>query len=93
MAEAKIRTCIACGRTSNKSDLVRFVRQADGRVALDPTGKMAGRGAYVCATPECLDAARKRKGLDRALRVKLDADTYSRLSDEFKTLCLGHIEQ
>lgn len=93
MAEAKIRTCIACGRTSNKSDLVRFVRQADGRVALDPTGKMAGRGAYVCATPECLDAARKRKGLDRALRVKLDADTYVRLSDEFKTLCLGHIEQ
>ncbi len=93
MAEAKIRTCIACGRTSNKSDLVRFVRQADGRVALDPTGKMAGRGAYVCATPECLDAARKRKGLDRALRVKLDVDTYARLSDEFKTLCLGHIEQ
>ena len=93
MAEAKIRTCIACGRTSNKSDLVRFVRQADGRVALDPTGKMAGRGAYVCATPECLDAARKRKGLDRALRVKLDADAYARLSDEFKTLCLGHIEQ
>lgn len=93
MAEAKIRTCIACGRTSNKSDLVRFVRQADGRVALDPTGKMAGRGAYVCATPECLDAARKRKGLDRALRVKLGADTYARLSDEFKTLCLGHIEQ
>ena len=93
MAEAKIRTCIACGRTSNTSDLVRFVRQADGRVALDPTGKMAGRGAYVCATPECLDAARKRKGLDRALRVKLDADTYARLSDEFKTLCLGHIEQ
>ena len=83
MAEAKIRTCIACGRTSNKSDLVRFVRQADGRVALDPTGKMA----------ECFDAARKRKGLDRALRVKLDADTYARLSDEFKTLCLGHIEQ
>ena len=33
------------------------------------------------------------KGLDRALRVKLDADTYARLSDEFKTLCLGHIEQ
>ena len=93
MAEAKIRTCIACGRTSNKSALVRFVRQADGRVALDPTGKMAGRGAYVCATPECFDAARKRKGLDRALRVKLDADTYARLSDEFTTLCLGHIEQ
>ena len=93
MAEPKMRKCIACGRTSAKSDLVRFVRQADGHVAVDPTGKMAGRGAYVCATSGCLDAAWKRKGLDRALRVKLDAQTYARLSDEFKTLCLGHIEQ
>ncbi len=93
MAEAKIRTCIACGRTSSKSDLVRFVRQADGQVALDPSGKMAGRGAYVCATLSCLEAACKRRGLDRALRVKLDAQAYARLSDEFKTMCPEHIEQ
>lgn len=93
MAEAKIRKCIACGRTSSKSDLVRFVRQAEGHVRVDPTGKMAGRGAYVCATQECLEAAWKRKALDRALRVKLDSQTYARLSDEFKTLCPGHIEQ
>ena len=93
MAEPKMRKCIARGRASTKQDLVRFVKQADGQVALDPSGKMAGRGAYVCATLSCLDAACKRRGLDRALRAKLDAQTYARLSDEFKTTCLGHIEQ
>ena len=93
MAEVKQRKCVACGRTTTKSDLVRFVKQADGHVRLDPSGKMAGRGAYVCATLQCLEAACKRRGLDRALRAKLDAQTYARLSDEFKTTCLAHIEQ
>ena len=44
-----IRTCTWCGSTSDKREFVRFVRTPEGDVALDPTGKANGRGAYTCA--------------------------------------------
>ena len=63
------RTCIACRRTDAKRGLMRLVRDADGRVAVDPTGKRAGRGAYLCHDPACWEQALKRQGLERALRL------------------------
>jgi len=48
---------------------MRVVRDADGHVALDPTGKRAGRGAYLCHDPACWEQALKRYGLARALRL------------------------
>jgi uncharacterized protein len=63
------RTCIACRRTDAKRGLMRLVRDAEGRVALDPTGKRAGRGAYLCHDPACWEQALKRHGLERALRL------------------------
>ena len=63
------RTCIACRRTDAKRGLIRLVRDAEGRVALDPTGKRTGRGAYLCHDPACWDQALKRNGLARALRI------------------------
>ncbi|HEV2415464.1 MAG TPA: YlxR family protein [Candidatus Dormibacteraeota bacterium] len=62
-----VRTCIACRQETAKAELVRFVRTADGAVRPDPTGKAAGRGAYLHASPECFEIARKRKSLERAL--------------------------
>jgi predicted RNA-binding protein YlxR (DUF448 family) len=64
-----VRTCIACRRTDAKRGLFRLVRAADGHVAVDPTGKRAGRGAYLCHDPACWEQALKRRGLERALRV------------------------
>ncbi len=64
-----IRTCVACRATDEKRDLLRVVRQPDGVVIHDPKGKLAGRGAYVCARPECIDLARKQKKLERSLKV------------------------
>lgn len=93
MAEPKTRTCVACGRSSSKGDLVRFVRAADGSVACDPTGRKPGRGAYLCPDRACFDGARKRHGLDRALRTKIDDGAYGRLEAEFDPLCPGHSAQ
>lgn len=64
------RTCIACKRTDAKRGLLRLVRSAEGRVSLDPSGKQAGRGAYLCHEPACWDQALKRHGLERALRIE-----------------------
>jgi predicted RNA-binding protein YlxR (DUF448 family) len=64
-----IRTCVACRETDEKRDLMRIVRQSDGSVCYDPKGKISGRGAYLCARPVCVELARKRKQLERSLKV------------------------
>ena len=64
------RTCITCRRTETKRGLMRIVRDEAGRVAFDPTGKRAGRGAYMCHSPACWEQALKRHGLERALKIE-----------------------
>jgi len=76
-----IRTCVACRATDEKRDLLRVVRQPDGAVLHDPKGKMAGRGAYICARPECIALARKQKKLERSLKVSvLPAELFGELN-------------
>jgi uncharacterized protein len=50
------------------------VRTPDGVVGFDPTGRLAGRGAYVCRSGDCLDKAISKGALSRALRTPLPAD-------------------
>jgi uncharacterized protein len=65
-----VRMCVACRRTDAKRGLFRLARETDGRVAVDPTGKRVGRGAYLCHDPACWEQALKRHGLERALRIE-----------------------
>lgn len=65
------RSCIACRQVNPKRTLIRLVRTAEGRVEVDPTGKRAGRGAYLCADPACWETGLKRDRVARALRTKL----------------------
>ena len=64
------RTCIACRKVDAKRGLTRLVRLPDSHVAIDPTGKRAGRGAYLCAERGCWEAAFKRKAIERALKLE-----------------------
>ena len=63
------RTCVVCRATTAKRTLHRIVRSPAGTVTYDPTGKAAGRGAYLCGQPECLDMAVRRRSIQRALKV------------------------
>lgn len=74
-----IRTCVACRTPGDKRGLLRVVRMPDGTVVHDPGGKLNGRGAYVCARPACIAVARKRKGLDRGLKVTVPPELYDDL--------------
>jgi predicted RNA-binding protein YlxR (DUF448 family) len=73
------RTCIACRGTEAKRGLVRVVRTPEGRVALDPTGKANGRGAYVHESRACWDEALKKDRLGRALKVNVAAEDEAQL--------------
>ena len=53
---------------------MRIVRSPAGEVAIDPGGRAAGRGAYVCRTAECIDKATKKGALTRALSTPLPAN-------------------
>jgi len=76
------RTCVACRQTGAKRGLVRIVRAADGSVSIDPTGKRSGRGAYLCHTPDCWQAALKRGVLPRALKLEsIPEDDLQTLTD------------
>ncbi|GIV17238.1 MAG: hypothetical protein KatS3mg022_2673 [Armatimonadota bacterium] len=74
-----IRTCVACRTAAPKRGLMRVVRTPEGNVVVDPTGKKAGRGAYVCPNVSCVQAALKMKKLERSLKVPLPADIVQQL--------------
>ncbi len=68
-----------CRTSQAKRELVRVVRTPDGRVALDRTGKLAGRGAYVCAHGPCARIAMTRGALERALKSPIPPEVATSL--------------
>lgn len=61
------RTCVACGRVRAKRELVRIVRTPAGEIMVDLTGKVSGRGAYVCAELDCVERGLREGRLQHAL--------------------------
>ena len=61
------RSCVACRSAREQRDLVRFVRTPAGTMTLDETGRLAGRGAYLCRESACWTLAAERGALGRAL--------------------------
>lgn len=74
-----VRTCVACRQEAGKGSLVRFIRKADGGAAIDLTGRTQGRGAYLHRDPSCIEIARKKKALDRALKATVGAEVWAEL--------------
>ena len=79
MKKVPMRQCVGCAEMKSKKDLLRVIRTPEEEIVLDATGRKNGRGAYICANMECLKAARKRKGLERSLKVAISDDVYESL--------------
>ena len=77
------RKCVGCGEMKDKKALLRIVRSPEGEISLDKTGKKNGRGAYVCPSKECITLAVKQKGLERGLKVPVEASVLEGLLKEF----------
>lgn len=78
------RTCIACRNMRDKQELCRVVRTPSGEVVLDHSGRMAGRGAYLCRSAACLQKALKSRALERALKQPLTDELKAKLQEELK---------
>ncbi len=71
-----MRMCIACREMKPKMEMTRVVKTAEGEIFADPTGKAAGRGAYVCANPACLQKVGVKKLLHKAFSANVSQEVY-----------------
>ena len=79
-----MRQCIGCGEMKSKKEMMRVLKTAEGTITLDMTGKKNGRGAYLCISGECLEKARKNRGLERSFRMSIPTQVYENLEKEFQ---------
>lgn len=79
MKKIPLRTCMGCNEKKPKKELIRIVKQKDGNVEVDQTGKTEGRGAYICNNIECLNKVIKTKRLERTLDIQISEETYKNL--------------
>lgn len=80
--KAPMRKCVGCNNHFEKKSLIRILRSPEGEIKLDFTGKMNGRGAYICKNTQCLKKAIKQKRLDSVLETSVPEEIYSKLSEE-----------
>ena len=78
-----MRMCVACREMQPKKNLLRIVRTPEGAIEIDRSGRMNGRGAYLCGRRECLEKAIKTRALERALDQKIDEEIIERLRGAF----------
>ena len=77
-----LRKCTGCGEMKTKKELVRVVRNNEGEVSLDLTGRKPGRGAYVCRSADCLKKARKARRFERAFSCQIPDTIYEMMQEE-----------
>ncbi len=71
-----MRMCIGCNEMRPKREMIRVVKPKEGEITLDVTGKLAGRGAYLCKKTECLQQAQKAHRLERSFSCKVAPEVY-----------------
>ena len=76
-----LRKCISCGQSRPKKELIRIVKNKDNDVLVDLSGKVNGRGAYICASKECFEEAVKTKILSRSLEIDITEEVYDKLRE------------
>lgn len=77
-----MRQCTGCGERKEKKELIRIIKTPEDVIEIDRTGKKNGRGAYICNSTDCLKLARKRKSLDRSLKITIPDEIYEKLEKE-----------
>ena len=80
------RQCLGCNGHFPKKELLRVVRDPEGAVSLDFTGKKSGRGAYICKSSTCLMKAERSGRLSRNLECEIPSDIYSAMREELEAL-------
>lgn len=73
------RTCMGCNQKKDKKELIRIVKNKNDEITIDRTGKLEGRGAYICEDINCLERVVKSKRLEKVLEIKISKEIYEKL--------------
>ena len=84
MKKIPMRKCIGCGEMKEKTLLCRVIRTPENEYKIDETGRLSGRGAYVCKNKECLSKAIKSHGLERSFQGSVPKEAYDALQKELE---------
>lgn len=82
MKKIPMRRCLATNEQCPKKDLLRVVKNNEGKVFFDYSSKANGRGAYIKCSVEAIELARSKKVLDRALETTVPEEVYQTLLKE-----------
>ncbi|MGN0451167.1 MAG: RNase P modulator RnpM [Acutalibacteraceae bacterium] len=80
------RMCVGCREMKPKNTLIRIVKTPEGDIKTDPTGKLNGRGAYICKSSECLKRAQKIGALSRAFGTAVPEEIFTQLEKELSNV-------
>ena len=80
-----MRMCIACREMKPKQEMMRVVKNAEGDIYADPTGKAPGRGAYVCDNEECRKKLNVKKLVHKTFSTDVSLDVYQDVEKEQKS--------
>jgi predicted RNA-binding protein YlxR (DUF448 family) len=78
-----IRMCIVCRENKPKKELIRIVKTENNEFAIDKTGKLNGRGSYICNCKECFEKLIKQRVLNKVFRCNVDISQYENLKEQF----------
>ncbi|MDO5062331.1 MAG: YlxR family protein [Peptostreptococcaceae bacterium] len=78
------RKCVACNERGDKRQLIRIVKNKEGEIFLDPTGKANGRGTYIHLSKECIERSIKGKSLEKSIKAEIPESIYDLLKEELK---------
>ena len=73
------RTCMGCNEKKDKKDFIRIVKNKENQIDIDRTGKLEGRGAYICDDIKCLEKVIKSKRLEKVFDMKISEEIYENL--------------
>lgn len=76
-----LRKCIACSKMREKSELLKIVMPKDGEAVVDISGKLPGRGCYVCKSEECVLIAEKQHKAAKAFKKNVSRGIYDLLKE------------
>ena len=76
------RMCVVCRSMKKKDSLIRIVKNKEGEINYDPTGKMPGRGAYICISRDCFNRLTKTKGFERSFKCSIPTEIFNAVNDK-----------
>ncbi|MCC8029914.1 MAG: YlxR family protein [Lachnospiraceae bacterium] len=81
-----MRMCVGCREMKEKRDMIRVVRLQNDSFCVDETGKLNGRGAYLCKNSECLEKAVRNHGMERSFKMSIPKETVALLKKEMSAI-------